>query len=58
MRKTGFNVRIRVGANMPSFFQGILVIEAGVGSQCDPGGCLLIYGILTFPGRIFVKGAY
>ena len=39
-----------VGANMHSFFRGILVVEAGVRrSWHDPGGGLLGYGILTFP---------
>lgn len=55
-RKTGFQIRIRVGANMhSSFFLGILVIEAGIRrSQHDPGGGLLGYGILTFPGIIIL----
>ena len=43
-RKTGFEIRIRVGAETySSFFGGILVIEAGVRtSWCDPCGCLLV----------------
>ena len=60
-RKTGFQIRIRVGENMhSSFFQGIWVIEAGVGrSQCDPGGALWGYGIVTLPGiTIRAKRAY
>ena len=46
----GFQIRIRVGANMLSYFlQGILVVKVGVRkSQYDPGGGLLGYGILTF----------
>ena len=44
-RKTGFQVRIRTGANMhSSFFGGILVLEAGgVRSPRDPGDGLLGY---------------
>ena len=43
-----------------SFFQGILVIEAGARrSQSDPGGDLLGCGILTFPRIIILaKRAY
>ena len=42
-RKTGFQRRIRTGANThSSFFQGILAPESGVGrSRPDPGGGLL-----------------
>ena len=49
--KTASQIRVRVGANThSSFFQGILVSEAGVRrSQPAPGGGLLRDGILNVP---------
>ena len=45
---------------LSSFFGGILVIEAGIGrAQCDPGGRLLDYCVLTLPRiAILVKRTY
>ena len=41
-RKTGFQIRSRMGANIrSSFFRGVLLMQAGVRrSQCDPGSFL------------------
>ena len=64
-RKTGFQIGIRIGTDMHSFFGGILVIRAGVRrSQHDPSGGLLGYFILAaiflypmspigFPSNVF-----
>lgn len=56
-----FQIRIRFGANLHSFFfWRILVIEAGVRrSWYDLGGGLLGYHILIFPRiKILAKRAY